>query len=72
MRKVASIIRRIDEGRAVSVVRTRDGRDRVEFRRVWSPLKSVVALSSYEMDLVEVALSARRSRKARVGGRTGV
>jgi hypothetical protein len=63
MQKVAAVIRRIDSGYRAKIIKDRPGHDRIELRRAWSPLKKVVALSQYEMALVEVALSARNQKQ---------
>ena len=62
MQKVASVLRRIDDGQRASLVKDAQGRDRLELRRFWSPLKTVVSLSDYELSLVEVALATRSRR----------
>lgn len=63
MQKVATVIRRIDRGYRVKIIKGQPGHDRIELRRAWSPLKKVVSLSQYEMALVEVALSARNHQQ---------
>ena len=63
MQKVATVIRRIDSGYRAKIIKDQPGENRVELCRAWSPLKKVVALSHYEMALVEVALSARNHKQ---------
>ena len=60
----ASVIRRIEAGDRVKIVRSRDGREQAVIRHAWIPMTKVVQLSSYEITLVEVALTTRRRRAA--------
>jgi len=62
MEKASAVIRHIENGCRVDIVKGGDGGDRAEIRRPWLPMKSVVPLSEYEVKLVEVALSTRRRR----------
>ena len=68
MQRVSSVIRRIESGCSVTIIKNGTGQDRVELRRAWSPLKTVVALTDYEMALVEVALGSRRRKSLTQAG----